>query len=49
MKEIRAMVQTLLPDAVSMTEGEVDCTLGVYVGPHLLGVGIQLLPEEFFS
>ena len=26
-------------------EGEIDCTLGAYVGPHLLGVGVQMLTE----
>lgn len=46
MQEIRKMVQEALPDAVSIIEGEVDCTLGVYVGPHLLGVGMQILPDE---
>lgn len=49
MKELRMLAEALLPDAVSTTEGEVDCTLGVYVGPNLLGVGIQLLPDAFFA
>lgn len=49
MKEIRTMILEHLPDAQAMIEGEVDCTLGVYVGPHLLGVGIQLLPEDLFA
>lgn len=49
MKDTRVLLEKLLPSATSVTEGEVDCTLGVYVGPHLLGVGLQLLPEEFMQ
>lgn len=43
LKEIRRMAQKALPDHAYFTEGEIDCTLGVYVGPHLLGAGVQLL------
>ena len=45
LREIRRMAQKSLPDFQFFTEGEIDCTLGAYVGPHLLGVGVQLLDE----
>ncbi len=45
LKEIRAMAQKSLPDFANCMEGEIDCTLAVYVGPKLLGVGVQLLDE----
>ena len=49
MQEIRAQFETRLPDALSMTEGEIDCTLATYVGPHLIGAGVQLLPDDLFD
>ena len=45
LKEIREMAQKSLPDYLHLMEGEIDCTLGAYVGPHLLGVGVQMLSE----
>lgn len=45
LKEIREMAQKSLPDYLHLMEGEIDCTLGVYVGPHLLGVGVQMLTD----
>ena len=27
----------------ALYEGEIDCTLGVHTGPHLIGCGIQIL------
>ena len=42
---LRALAQKALPDYALFGEGEIDCTLGAYVGPHLLGVGVQLLDE----
>lgn len=45
LKEIREMAQKSLPDHLHLMEGEIDCTLGAYVGPHLLGVGVQILTE----
>lgn len=45
LKTIRALAQASLPDHLLCMEGEIDCTLGAYVGPHLLGVGVQMLPE----
>lgn len=48
LRSIRAAAEQQLPDHLSCTEGEIDCTLGAYVGPHLLGVGVQLLPDDIF-
>ncbi|MDY3618474.1 DegV family protein [Agathobaculum sp.] len=48
LKEIRTLAQKALPDFEQFLEGEIDCTLGAYVGPHMLGVGIQLLADELF-
>ena len=45
LREIRDLAQKSLPDYLGFTEGEIDCTLGAYVGPHLLGVGVQMLTE----
>lgn len=45
LKEIRALAQKSLPDYQHLLEGEIDCTLGAYVGPHLLGIGVQMLTE----
>ena len=45
LREIRELAQKSLPDYLGFTEGEIDCTLGAYVGPHLLGVGVQMLTE----
>lgn len=46
LKEIRSLAQKSLPDFENFMEGDIDCTLGAYVGPHLLGVGVQMLAEE---
>lgn len=43
--EIREMAQKSLPEFINFMEGEIDCTLGAYVGPHLLGVGVQMLDD----
>lgn len=48
-KQIRAALQAALPAYEDCFEGEIDCTLASYVGPHLLGAGIQLLPDDLFS
>lgn len=45
LKEIRELAQKSLPDYQHLMEGEIDCTLGAYVGPHLLGIGVQMLTE----
>lgn len=49
LKQIRAAMQAALPLYESCFEGEIDCTLASYVGPQLLGAGIQLLPENLFD
>lgn len=48
-KEIRALAKAEMPGFRSLFEGEIDGTLGVYTGPHLLGVGVQLLPDGLFQ
>ncbi len=48
MKLIREKVTARMPDAQRIFEGEIDCTLASYVGPHLLGCAIQLLPDDLF-
>ncbi len=45
-KEIRTLTKKTMPGFRTLFEGEIDGTLGVYTGPHLLGVGVQLLPEH---
>lgn len=45
LKQIKAAMQAQFPDYVDCLEGEIDCTLGAYVGPRLLGAAIQMLPE----
>lgn len=47
LKEIRELARKSLPDYLHLMEGEIDCTLGAYVGPHLLGVGVQMLTGAF--
>ena len=49
LKEIRELARKSLPDYLGFTEGEIDCTLGAYVGPHLLGVGVQMLTEALHA
>ncbi|MBQ8585462.1 MAG: DegV family protein [Butyricicoccus sp.] len=49
MKAIREKVTALMPDARNVFEGEIDCTLASYVGPHLLGCAIQMLPDDLFD
>ena len=49
LKQIRAAMQAALPRYESCFEGEIDCTLASYVGPQLLGAGIQLLPDDLFD
>lgn len=45
-EEGRALCQSMrkaLPDYATLVEGELACTMGVHVGPHLLGVCVQML------
>lgn len=47
-RELRTLAKTSIPGYRSLFEGEIDGVLGVYTGPHLLGVGVQLLPDGLF-
>ena len=49
MKLICEKVTARMPNAQRIFEGEIDCTLASYVGPHLLGCAIQLLPADLFD
>lgn len=49
MRTLRKLVEEKLPDAKDIVEGEIDCTLASYVGPHLLGCAVQLLRENLFD
>ena len=46
MLAVEAMVTESLPDSVDIYESIIDSTLGVYVGPHLIGAGVILLDED---
>ncbi len=46
LKTVRQTVLKLLPKRVNCWEGEIDSTLGVYVGPKLIGAGIQILEDD---
>ncbi|WP_195269101.1 DegV family protein [Eubacterium sp. 1001713B170207_170306_E7] len=46
MAAVREHYTRVLPDFENLYEGEVDCTLGTHVGPHLLGAGILVLGEN---
>lgn len=48
-KELLHAAQRQIPGSQNLWEGEIDCTLGAYVGPHLLGVGVQILPDDMFA
>lgn len=43
---VKKVLLSRIPAFVHHYESEIDCTLGVYVGPHLLGAGIQILEED---
>ncbi len=45
MNSLKDRILQSLSNPQFMFEGEIDCTLASYVGPHLLGIGIQVLPE----
>ena len=42
---LKARLLREFPDFVHLYEGEIDATLSVYIGPGVLGAGIQLLEE----
>ena len=43
---LKARLTAEFPDYVHLYEGEIDATLSVYIGPGVLGAGIQFLDEE---
>ena len=46
MAAVKAHYTKVLTNYENLYEGEVDCTLGTHVGPHLLGAGILVLGEN---
>lgn len=40
---LKAQLEEEIACAEHYYEGSIDCTLGVHTGPHLIGVGVQLL------
>lgn len=46
LKAVRQTILKQLPKRVHCWEGEIDSTLGVYVGPKLIGAGIQILDDD---
>lgn len=45
MNNLKDRILMSLANPQFIFESEIDCTLASYVGPHLLGIGIQILPE----
>lgn len=44
--EVRALYTSQVSDHLDVFEGEIDSTLGVHTGPHLLGAGILVLDDD---
>lgn len=42
---LRDQLMPTLPEGTEVIRGQIDCTLGTYVGPHLLGAGFQVIPD----
>lgn len=42
---LRERLNPMLPAGTEVIRGQIDCTLGTYVGPHLLGAGFQVIPD----
>lgn len=42
---LRERLNPMLPMGTEVIRGQIDCTLGTYVGPHLLGAGFQVIPD----
>ena len=42
---LRERLNPMLPVGTEIIRGQIDCTLGTYVGPHLLGAGFQVIPD----
>lgn len=45
-QQVAELLRSAAPDFVEEFYGEIDCTLGSYVGPHLLGAAVQVLDED---
>ncbi len=45
MNHLKDRILQVLPNPQLIFESEIDCTLASYVGPHLLGIAFQILPE----
>lgn len=45
MNKLKERILKSLKNPEFVFEGEIDCTLASYVGPNLLGIGLQLIPE----
>lgn len=42
---LRERLNPMFPAGTEVIRGQIDCTLGTYVGPHLLGAGFQVIPD----
>ncbi len=42
---LRERLNPMLPVGTEVIRGQIDCTLGTYVGPRLLGAGFQVIPD----
>lgn len=49
LRELRSLVQKSMPDYENLIEADIGSTLGAYTGPHLLGVGAQILGDDLFA
>lgn len=45
-RQIAQQLRAAAPDFEHEFDGEIDCTLASYVGPHLLGAAVQLLDDD---
>ena len=45
-RQIAQQLRVAAPDFEHEFDGEIDCTLASYVGPHLLGAAVQLLDDD---
>lgn len=43
---LHEMLRPCLAEQTEVIRGQIDGTLGAYVGPHLLGVGFQVIPKR---
>ena len=45
-RQVAELLRSEAPDFEEECYGEIDCTLGSYVGPHLLGAAVQVLDDD---